>query len=65
MDDAALGMIIPPVTRYRRSPERYVATLSRLVVRLTKGLGDTEGHLHGLMPELIKGETVGAPASVA
>lgn len=61
-DDSALGMIIPPVTRYKRSPERYVATLSRLIIRATKGMSDPDGQLHGLMPELIKGETICPPA---
>jgi len=58
-DDPAFGMLVPSVTRYRRDPARYVAILTRLIEKAVKGAPDTGSKT--LIPQLIKGETVGPP----
>ena len=60
-DDPAFDMLVPAVTRYRRPPEKYVAILSRLILRTLKGDKPGPAESRTLFPALIKGETVAAP----
>jgi hypothetical protein len=61
-DDPAFSMLVPSVTRYRRSPEKYVSILTRLIRRTLRGLADGPSESRTLFPELIRGETVAAPS---
>ena len=60
-DDPAFSMLVPSVTRYRRSPEKYVAILTRLIRRTLRGSAQDAGESRTLFPDLIPGETVAKP----
>lgn len=52
-------MVVPPVNHYRRDTQRYVSLVMRLILRTTKHLAEPE-ETRSLMPEYVKGGTIGA-----
>ncbi len=58
-NDTSLEAIVPSVARYSRNPETFAADASRLVMGMIRGTGRIAEHK--IMPNFIRGETLGRP----
>ncbi len=60
-DDPVFGMLIPSVTCYGRSPEKYVDKVARLTLDILKHRTPPDGQPRLITPDYIAGGTIGPP----
>ena len=60
-DDPVFGMLIPAVTCYGRSPEKYVDKVARLILDIRKHRTPPDGQPRLITPDFMPGDSVGPP----
>ncbi len=60
-DDPSLRYAVPEITRYTKSPERFIRRLMKLLLQRIEDPAVHDGHATLIMPDLIPGETLGPP----